>query len=71
MKKNNQNKDKDGKVVEGEYRINFSLAGKDYYVTGKFGNGKAEFGDIVFLDINSLAKKNEQGEYVPISDDEK
>lgn len=67
MKKNNQNKNDKGEVVEGEYRINFSLDGKDYYVTGKIGDGKAEFGDTVFLDINSLAVKNNKGEYVPIS----
>lgn len=71
IKANNQNKDKDGKTVEGEYRINFSLEGKDYYVTGKIGDGKAEFGDTVFLDINSLAVKNDKGEFEPIADQSK
>lgn len=71
IKANNQNKNGKGEVIKDEYRINFSLAGKDYYVTGKFGDGKAEFGDIVSLDINSLAKKNDKGEYVPISDNQK
>ncbi|MBR9984077.1 MAG: hypothetical protein MUP48_06600 [Wolbachia endosymbiont of Homalodisca vitripennis] len=72
IKANNQNKNEKGEVIKDEYRISFSLlAGKDYYVTGKFGDGKAEFGDIVSLDINSLAKKNDKGEYVPISDNKK
>ncbi|WP_375604317.1 hypothetical protein NOX90_01770 [Wolbachia endosymbiont of Anurida maritima] len=71
IKKNNQNKDKDGKVVEGEYRINFSLEGKNFYVTGNIGNGEALYGDTVFLDINSLAMKNDKGEYVTISDNKK
>lgn len=71
IKANNKNKDKDGKTVESEYRINFSLDGKDYYVTGKIGDGKAVFGDTLLLDINSLAVKNDKGEYVPISDTSK
>ncbi|WP_250296650.1 hypothetical protein [Wolbachia endosymbiont of Oedothorax gibbosus] len=71
IKANNKNKDKDGKNVEGEYRINFSLDGKDYYVTGEIGDGKAVFADTVFLNINSLAKKNDKGEYVSISDEVK
>ncbi|MDX5462446.1 MAG: hypothetical protein O7157_02670 [Wolbachia endosymbiont of Tetragnatha montana] len=71
IKANNKNKDKDGKNVEGEYRINFSLDSKDYYVTGEIGDGKAVFVDTVFLNINSLAKKNDKGEYVSISDEVK
>ncbi len=71
MKKNNQNKDKDGNVVKDEYRINFSLGDKNYYITGEIGDGKAAFSDTVFLDINSLAVKNDKSEYVPIDDKSK
>lgn len=71
IKANNQNKNEKGEVIKDEYRIYFSLEGKDYYVTGEIGDGKAAFGDTVFLGINSLAKKNDKGEYVSISDNEK
>lgn len=71
MKANNQNKSEKGEVIKDEYRLNFSLEGKNFYVTGKIGNGKAVSADTVPLDINSLAVKNDKGEYVPISATEK
>ncbi|MFP3020169.1 MAG: hypothetical protein ACEY3F_02280 [Wolbachia sp.] len=58
IKANNQNKNEKGEVIKDEYRIYFSLEGKDYYVTGKIGDGKAEFGDTVLLDINLLTVKD-------------
>lgn len=63
IKANNQNKNEKGEVIKDKYRINFSLEGKNYYVTGEIGDGKAEFGDTVFLGINSLEVKNKEGKF--------
>ncbi|WP_353283212.1 hypothetical protein [Wolbachia endosymbiont (group A) of Pogonocherus hispidulus] len=71
IKANNQNKNEKGEVIKDEYRINFSLEGKDYYVTGKIGDSEMEFYNIVFLDIDSLAMKNDKGEFKLIADQSK
>lgn len=68
IKENNKNKDKDGKVIEGEYRIDFTNSeGKECYVivTSEKSQG---MGDAEFLSIKSQAMKNSSGEYGSIDE---
>ncbi|MDM8334905.1 hypothetical protein [Wolbachia pipientis] len=61
IKENNKNEDKDGKVVEGEYRIDFTNPeGKECYVIVTSEKSQ-EIGDAVFLSIKSQVVKNDRG----------
>ncbi|QKX02040.1 hypothetical protein [Wolbachia endosymbiont of Dirofilaria (Dirofilaria) immitis] len=64
IKKNNKNKDKDGKVAEGEYRIDFANSeGKECYVIVTSEKSQ-EVGNTLLLDISSLSMKSDEGKYV-------
>ncbi|WP_395463606.1 hypothetical protein [Wolbachia endosymbiont of Cantharis cryptica] len=65
---NNQNKDKEGNAVVGEYRIDFTNSeGKKYYVIVTSEKSTKQ-GDVVFLSIKSQEMKGDDGKYVAINE---
>ncbi|WP_250126916.1 hypothetical protein [Wolbachia endosymbiont of Ostrinia furnacalis] len=60
IKKHNQNKNQDGSVISDEYLIYFSLESNSYYITA---TSKEMDNNDGLLKINSLGRKNDQGEY--------
>ncbi|MFT4313900.1 MAG: hypothetical protein AB3P11_02115 [Wolbachia pipientis] len=60
IKKHNQNKNQDGIVIPDEYLIYFSLESKSYYITA---TSKEMDNNNSCLKINSLAVKNDEGEF--------
>ncbi|QKX01416.1 hypothetical protein GOY13_00265 [Wolbachia endosymbiont of Cruorifilaria tuberocauda] len=68
IKKNNKNKDKDGKSIDGEYRIDFSNSdGRECYVIVVSEKSK-EMGNTLLLNITSLNMKDDDGKYVTQAD---
>ncbi|WP_353288581.1 hypothetical protein [Wolbachia endosymbiont (group A) of Pogonocherus hispidulus] len=67
IKENNKNKDKDGNLIDDEYRIDFvNQKGKEGYVIVQESINDM-VPDIMLLLIKSRAMKNDEGgEYVPI-----
>lgn len=61
LKENNQNKNQDDSVIPDEYRIDFLFNDKSYYITAKDESGIS--GNNRCLKINSLAVKNDRGEF--------
>lgn len=61
LKENNQNKNEDGSVIPDEYLIYFSLGSESYYITAKDESGISDNNSC--LKINSLAVKNDEGEF--------
>ncbi len=69
IEENNKNKDKDGKDIDGEYRVYFTnQKGEEGYVVATSGEGKEE-GDALFLAIKSQAIKDNNGKYTSIGHD--
>ncbi len=68
IKRNNKNRDKDGRIVEGEYRIDFANSeGKECYVIVT-SEKSHEMGNTLLLNISSLNMKNNEGKYVAQTD---
>lgn len=61
IKKHNRNKKPDGSVIPDEYLIYFSSGSKSYYITAKDESGISDNNSC--LKINSLAVKNDEGEF--------
>ncbi|WP_241653843.1 hypothetical protein [Wolbachia endosymbiont of Nilaparvata lugens] len=59
--KHKQNKNQDGSVIPDEYRIDFAFKDKSYYITAKNESGISDNNSC--LKINSLAVKNDEGEF--------
>lgn len=66
IEENNKNKDKDGNLIDDEYRIDFvNQKGKEgYIIVTKIH--REVLAAIMLLPIKSQAMKNDEGEYVPI-----
>ncbi|CCF78185.1 hypothetical protein wOo_05320 [Wolbachia endosymbiont of Onchocerca ochengi] len=68
IKRNNKNRDKDGRIVEGEYRIDFANSeGKECYVIVTSEKSQ-EMGNTLLLNISSLNMKSNEGKYVAQTD---
>ncbi len=68
IKRNNKNRDKDGRIVEGEYRIDFANSeGKECYVIVTSEKSQ-EMGNTLLLNIRSLNMKSNEGKYVAQTD---
>ncbi|QKX01289.1 hypothetical protein GOY14_03090 [Wolbachia endosymbiont of Dipetalonema caudispina] len=64
IRKNNKNKDKDGKIIEDEYRIDFiNSDGKECYVIITSEKSK-EIGNTLLLNISALNMKSDDGKYI-------
>ncbi|MDG7055959.1 MAG: hypothetical protein LKM44_00470 [Wolbachia endosymbiont of Meromenopon meropis] len=68
IKENNKNRDKDGKIVDGQYYVEFNFGNKNYRVI--IGNRfTEELGDALLFGIHSLKVKGEDGKYDQVKDE--
>ncbi|MCM1001737.1 hypothetical protein [Wolbachia pipientis] len=70
IKENNKNKDKDGKVIEDQYYVDFNLGGKDYRVIVG-GQSTEELGNTLLFETYSLEVKGADDKYTQVKDESK